>query len=89
MKQVLVLLATFLFATAAFAGPPKYVCWDGSVVKLAKQCPPFKIPLVCPDGTVVNSATECPPVKICLDDSVVASDGTCPPPPTDPTVATK
>lgn len=88
MKRVLVLMTATLFASVALAAPPKYVCWDGTVVKQSKQCPPYKLPLVCPDGTIVATAAECPPVKICLDGTVTSSTGTCPPPPTDPTVVT-
>lgn len=87
MNKVLLLIAATLFASTAVAGPTKYVCWDGTVVKNVKQCPPFKIPLVCPDGKVVTDPAQCPPVKICLDGTVVGADNTCPPPPiTDPVV---
>lgn len=84
MKRVLVLVAAMLVAGIAMAAPPKYVCWDGSVVKKPQQCPPYKLPVVCPDGKVVTTPAECPPVIVCPDGTL--SSGTCPPPPTDPLV---
>ena len=75
----------------AYAGP-KYVCWNGTVVKNPKQCPPYKLPVVCPDGSVVSDPAKCPPVVLCPDGSLSASISSCPvipPPDTDPAVVTQ
>jgi hypothetical protein len=88
MKRVLVLIAAALFATAAVAAPPKYVCWDGTTVKTPTKCPAYKLPVVCPDGTVVSDPVKCPPLIVCPDGTITHDQTTCPPlPPVDSAVA--
>lgn len=79
MKRTLTVLIAMLFSTTVVSAAPQYVCWDGQIVKNARKCPPYKLPVVCPNGKVVNLPSECPPIIICPDGSL--STTSCPLPP--------
>jgi len=71
MKKILFIMITF--PMVAFAAPPFYQCWNGSVVKNPNKCPKIILPIICPNGKIVNTPEECGGI-ICLDSVTI-----CPP----------